>query len=221
MLRHQGIFFIICVTLLTSGCTSVESTGEEFVDVSTSSDIEAGGETEPETDAVSEDGAVSVDTNLDVSTPDVVTPDITSPDAQDDDVDVVAASDSMEDADVPEGCEEGGCFLQECEEPSDCFSGICVPHLGGKVCSETCEAECPSGFLCSLISLGSSDPSYICVSSFPNLCQPCHSTSECASDGASSGRHLPPEQIACASIGCPALRCVRAPFDRRCCIDAE
>ena len=81
-------------------------------------------------------------------------------------------------------CDEGGpgCFGAPCEGPEDCYSGQCVPHLGDQVCSKTCEDDCPQGFDCELVNSPTSDPTYLCVSRFGTLCQPCLSNADCVNE---------------------------------------
>ena len=50
-----------------------------------------------------------------------------------------------------------------CEENSDCVEGYCVPSSIGKVCTETCVNECPSGWSCELVSGTGSDTIFLCL----------------------------------------------------------
>ncbi len=78
-------------------------------------------------------------------------------------------------------CEPGGgCFLDGCDENSDCQSGWCVEHMGEKVCTQHCQEECPAGWTCSQVDAGGPDVLYICVSAYPNLCRPCAEADDCA-----------------------------------------
>jgi len=78
-------------------------------------------------------------------------------------------------------CEPGeGCFLDQCLENVDCQSGWCVEHMGEKVCSLTCEEECPQGWLCTQVGSGGPDLVFVCVSNYPNLCRPCAEADDCA-----------------------------------------
>ena len=78
------------------------------------------------------------------------------------------------------GCQPGeGCFLDGCEENSDCLFGWCVGHMGEDVCTRTCEEECPPGWACKAAGSGGPDVVYICVSNFANLCRPCFSGDNC------------------------------------------
>jgi cysteine-rich repeat protein len=79
------------------------------------------------------------------------------------------------------GCEAGaGCFLDPCDGPDDCLSGLCLDHMGDSVCSMTCVEECPAGWLCEQIGAGP-DLNFACVSPFTHLCRPCHTSADCES----------------------------------------
>jgi hypothetical protein len=94
---------------------------------------------------------------------------------------LVDFSDSLQ-VDLPEiPCEsEGNCFLDECTENSDCQSGWCVEHMGQKVCTQTCQEECPDGWVCSQVATTRPDLTFVCVSAYPNLCRPCTEADDCA-----------------------------------------
>jgi hypothetical protein len=72
-----------------------------------------------------------------------------------------------------------GCFLDECDENSDCLSGWCVEHLGDGVCTQSCQEECPPGWSCKLLSGADIDPVYLCFSNVGNLCKPCGDSGDC------------------------------------------
>ena len=140
---------LLILSLLGSACTNVESAGEVVVDVSAGGDVGSDGVSPPDPDTSANDGGSTSDLAQDLAGGDAAPPaeDTTSKDAVSEDSAADAAvdaatdvtADSIADAaldatpDIPEGCEDGGCFMQPCDEPSDCFSGICVPHLGGKM----------------------------------------------------------------------------------------
>jgi hypothetical protein len=88
-------------------------------------------------------------------------------------------------ADVkPLQCSPGeGCFLDKCDENSNCQSGWCVQHLGENVCSQACQDECPAGWSCKQVAGTDPDVVYICVSDFANLCRPCSANADCKSTG--------------------------------------
>ncbi len=86
-----------------------------------------------------------------------------------------------DDVEPEPGCEPGeGCFLDPCSENDECLSGWCVEHMGQKVCSQTCQEECPEGWSCLQVGAGGRDVVFICVSNVPNLCRPCTAASDCA-----------------------------------------
>ena len=77
-------------------------------------------------------------------------------------------------------CRPGeGCLGDPCADNTDCNSAWCVEHMGDKVCTQTCEDECPDGWACTQAA-GAVDLTYVCVSLFPNLCRPCTQTADCA-----------------------------------------
>ena len=79
------------------------------------------------------------------------------------------------------GCEEdSGCFLDDCQENSDCLSGWCVEHMGEAVCTMLCQEECPQGWTCKAVGTGP-DVVSICVSGHANLCKPCATNADCTS----------------------------------------
>ncbi len=81
------------------------------------------------------------------------------------------------------GCEAGeGCFLDKCDDNSQCQSGWCVEHLGEGVCSTVCQEECPPGWSCEQVGAGP-DTNFICVSGHANLCRPCGDGADCKSVG--------------------------------------
>ncbi|MBM4353921.1 MAG: hypothetical protein FJ109_09015 [Deltaproteobacteria bacterium] len=81
-------------------------------------------------------------------------------------------------------CNPGeGCFLDPCQQNTDCQSGFCVEHLGESVCSMTCKEECPSGWACKQFSEAGRDLVYVCVSLHANLCKPCATGADCTSSG--------------------------------------
>ena len=78
--------------------------------------------------------------------------------------------------DVAPTCEAGqGCFLDPCASDDECFSGLCVLHLGEKVCTELCTDECAAGWSCGL-QAGLS----VCRSNFARLCMPCDGPGDCS-----------------------------------------
>ncbi|MBM4354850.1 MAG: hypothetical protein FJ109_13855 [Deltaproteobacteria bacterium] len=81
------------------------------------------------------------------------------------------------------GCSPGeGCFLDPCEDNGDCLAGVCVEHLGNKVCSQACVEECPDGWKCEPFDAGGPDLTYVCLSPYTTLCKPCNATADCKSE---------------------------------------
>jgi hypothetical protein len=83
--------------------------------------------------------------------------------------------------DISNICSGGGCFLDPCVDGSDCQSGLCVLHMGNKVCTQACVEECPGGWQCEQISAGGPDSVWACVSPFTHLCHPCIDNADCES----------------------------------------
>ena len=69
-----------------------------------------------------------------------------------------------------------------CKSADDCDSGYCIEGPGGKMCTKTCSACCPTGFACEAAS--STDPQFICRAKLNALCRPCLADSECATASA-------------------------------------
>jgi len=97
-------------------------------------------------------------------------------------------------------CEPGqGCFLDKCDSNSQCQSAWCVEHMGEGVCSKLCQEECPEGWSCRQVGAGGPDVTYICVSSYSNLCKPCSTSEGCQAGGIA--------QDACLSYGSAGSFC--------------
>ena len=85
---------------------------------------------------------------------------------------------------VGPACDPGeGCFLDKCQDNSDCQSGWCVEHMGEALCSILCQEECPPGWTCKQVSATGPDVVYICVSDHANLCRPCSTGDNCKAVG--------------------------------------
>ena len=87
------------------------------------------------------------------------------------------------DAAVPACAAGEGCFLDPCDDNGDCQSGWCVQHMGERVCSLTCQEDCPPGWGCQQVAGTDPDVVYICVSNYANLCRPCTTGADCTSLG--------------------------------------
>ena len=87
----------------------------------------------------------------------------------------------LDEGDMVPACAPGdGCFGDPCADNKDCLSGWCVDHLGGMVCTDTCQEDCPAGWSCKQ---AGTDPDvvWVCVSDFPTLCAPCATGADCTS----------------------------------------
>jgi hypothetical protein len=99
-------------------------------------------------------------------------------------------------------CSPGdGCFLDPCDQNTDCLSGWCVEHMGEGVCTQSCKEECPQGWNCQQVGDGP-DLTWICVSDYANLCKPCATTEGCKSPGGAEDSCLDygPEGNFCGGI---------------------
>ena len=65
-----------------------------------------------------------------------------------------------------------------CTSSEECDSGYCIEGPGGKICTKTCSACCPTGFLCEAASV--TDPQFVCRAKLNALCRPCLNDAECA-----------------------------------------
>ena len=76
-----------------------------------------------------------------------------------------------------------GCFLDPCQEASDCQSGICLEHMGDPVCTIQCFEDCPAGWDCVQMAAFEPDVVFACVSPFAQLCRPCVTGDDCLGEG--------------------------------------
>ena len=113
----------------------------------------------------------------------ILSPDVTPDPDQETTFPDLVPDELQPDTAVP-GCEPGmGCFLDGCDDNSNCQSGWCVQHLGEGVCSQICQEDCPPGWSCQQVAGTDPDVIYICVSDFANLCRPCAGGDDCTSTG--------------------------------------
>ncbi len=61
-------------------------------------------------------------------------------------------------------------FGGDCEEDSQCLSGVCLETDDGKWCSQTCSQDCPLGYACS---------QDLCIPSVEILCKSCQTDTDC------------------------------------------
>ena len=82
---------------------------------------------------------------------------------------------------LPAWCaDDPGALWCPCESNAACNSGFCIPSRGGdRVCTITCEQDCPGGLACRLVRLPGSDPTYACVDMLVSLCRPCRTNLDC------------------------------------------
>ena len=78
-------------------------------------------------------------------------------------------------------CEDEGAFGCECSEDSDCNSNWCVEWSEGQVCTVDCVEECPLGWSCEM--MPGSDPVFLCLPLYANLCRPCNEDADCGVEG--------------------------------------
>lgn len=149
--------------------------------------------------------------------PDIVAADLLVADATPEELPfALDGGEMMDQAVVPE-CEPGqGCFMDLCEDNSQCQSGWCVEHLGEGVCTKACQEECPSGWTCKQLLEGGPDVAFICISDFSNLCRPCSGQSDCVSPGGVEDACLfYPEEGSFCGGACEADEDCPAGFDCR------
>ena len=95
--------------------------------------------------------------------------------------------DAGQDVAQPETREDPfGDFGAPCDTGAECYSGLCVEHMGDTVCSKTCDDACPVGWACTQVALGGADAAFICVSDFEHLCKPCVTAADCTSESATA-----------------------------------
>lgn len=71
-----------------------------------------------------------------------------------------------------------GKFGAPCESNDDCDSGFCIEGPGGNICTSLCVEDCPAGFACVGVSVGS-DLIFICIPPMDKSCEPCSSDLQC------------------------------------------
>ncbi|MDP6946782.1 MAG: hypothetical protein QF464_21710, partial [Myxococcota bacterium] len=49
-------------------------------------------------------------------------------------------------------------FGAPCETGDDCYSGLCVEHMGDTVCTKGCDGDCPTGWACEQVTGAGGDP---------------------------------------------------------------
>jgi hypothetical protein len=74
-----------------------------------------------------------------------------------------------------------GGFGWPCTENTQCDANFCLDSPSGKVCTQNCLENCPSGWSCKNIQVGP-DVVSICVPLYLNLCDPCKENKDCSGD---------------------------------------
>ncbi|MBT9558575.1 MAG: hypothetical protein IV100_21275 [Myxococcales bacterium] len=73
-----------------------------------------------------------------------------------------------------------GCTGAPCDGNADCQSGYCITGPGGKECAQQCLDDCPAGYACEDVSIGT-DTIFLCVYEHLDYCLPCRAAADCAS----------------------------------------
>ncbi len=120
---------------------------------------------------------MSSSSSSDVAAPDIVTGQVDVEEPDDD----PGPPEDPGPADPGSGTPDEGDFLAPCAGPGDCDSGVCITHLGQKVCSKVCVDDCPEGWSCDQVFGRSADVTYVCVSPYTHLCRPCSQAGDCSS----------------------------------------
>ncbi|MBM4398101.1 MAG: hypothetical protein FJ087_20750, partial [Deltaproteobacteria bacterium] len=117
-----------------------------------------------------------------------------------------------EPSDAPPEAPQPGEFGAPCLANSDCMSGFCIESPTGYSCTRTCVEDCPAGWFCRSMLIGS-DVVPLCVPEGVELCKPCKFDTQCGTgicmtvgDGTYCGRD-------CSSNACPTgYDCVEVPL---------
>ncbi len=120
----------------------------------------------------SPDAQIGLDLPADLGDDDAAAPiDIAQPDAGGD---ALATADG-----VPDTTIEPGAFLAPCQGNADCLSGYCVEGENGYFCTQVCTLDCPGGFDCRSVVIGSGDPVFLCLPRIRRVCTPCQADYQC------------------------------------------
>ncbi|MBM4398630.1 MAG: hypothetical protein FJ087_23455, partial [Deltaproteobacteria bacterium] len=117
-----------------------------------------------------------------------------------------------EPSDAPPEAPQPGEFGAPCLANSDCASGFCIESPTGYACTRTCVEDCPAGWFCRSMLIGS-DVVPLCVPEGVELCKPCKFDTQCGTgicmtvgDGTYCGRD-------CSANACPTgYDCVEVPL---------
>lgn len=84
---------------------------------------------------------------------------------------------------VPVDGHTGAAFGEACADDLDCASLVCEDvGDGNRVCTRTCDFDCPDGYACRTVSHDGTDLR-VCVLAGPNLCDTCATDEDCGDDG--------------------------------------
>ena len=87
-----------------------------------------------------------------------------------------------EDVKKPDNMGDQPVFGDPCNDNGDCGFGYCIEGPDGKMCTSTCINDCPQGWTCKEMVIYGSDPEYICVPAYWDVCEPCKSKNQCGLD---------------------------------------
>lgn len=77
----------------------------------------------------------------------------------------------------------GAGFGEACDDDTDCASVVCHDvGDGARVCTRTCDFDCPDGYACRTVSHDGNDLR-VCMLAEPNLCETCTTDEDCGDDG--------------------------------------
>ncbi|MCB9734314.1 MAG: hypothetical protein H6745_17115 [Deltaproteobacteria bacterium] len=74
-----------------------------------------------------------------------------------------------------------GEFGYACTRNDDCNSGWCIETSQGRLCTRTCQTECPDFYDCR--EAPGTDATFICLQRLKNLCDPCKTAEDCNGEG--------------------------------------
>ena len=90
---------------------------------------------------------------------------------------------ATKDADATDSCPGGSSCA--CASHAECNSGVCADDSSGKVCAQTCDGGCKSGWTCAQTAGKDGTSVSVCLPTAPHSCDPCLKSAECESYGSS------------------------------------
>jgi hypothetical protein len=103
-----------------------------------------------------------------------------------------------------------------CESGEDCNEGYCILTPDGSLCTETCQEECPFDWKCVEYPPALPDLIFICAPAYMDLCKPCHTNSDCATNDINMGQACIPYGPAGAFCGNPCQTSEDCPSNYQC-----